>query len=521
MKIAVTVAIHPKSVFGVVAIYRWVACFFLLALFLAVTARAQEAGFGGAGPRINAQAVQAPGENSESSNESAVCLVVCPPACRSAMEDWREHRERQGVRVVWAESAATAEDVRSRLKKMGAVASLGNVKPSWILLVGDCQLVTAENADPTREVPTFYREAGPTAKYGTTPTLAGDAPYGDWDGDRIPEIAVGRLPVDRPEELTGIVQRIIDYEESDDMGPWRDAVQITAGVGGFGFLIDKAIESATRSVLVASLPAAVRLAVTYASPTSPFNPGADRFFSTVLKRYHEGSLFWVYMGHGHVTELDKVPGPNGTLRPVLCGDDIDLLRQRAQKSPIAVLLACYSGAFDASVDCLAERMLAAPGGPIAVLAGSRVTMPYGNAIAAQGLMHAVYHHRVPTLGDAWLRAQRELASDQADDEDLAGRRGMVDILAKALGGDSEALEAERLEHLHLYNLLGDPALVLRYPGSIELTVPRTVRSGEAMEIAGTTHHGGTLELTVCYPPGAVPDDYRLNAEELYELANFF
>jgi hypothetical protein len=444
----------------------------------------------------------------------ADCLVVCPTEFRGALQGWLDHRRGEGLRVAVVDSGPTPEAVRAELERGGLGATT-----RFIVLVGDCRLSESAEADPRRDVPTQYRRPGPSANFGTTETLAGDAPYGDLDGDGVPEVAVGRLPVDTPAELRDWVEKIRAYESSLDFGPWRDRVQITAGVGGFGFLADKAIESATRSILTSTLPAAVRLAVTYASPTSPFYPGALDFFPATLRRYREGGMFWVYMGHGRVTELDRVPGPGGSRRPVLSEADLPLLERPAESAPIAVLLACYTGAFDARVDCLAERMVKAPGGPIAVLAGSRVTMPYGNAIAAQGLIHAVYQQRCPRLGSAWLAAQRELATEPQRGTPLARRRQLVDLLARALSPDAEALPEERIEHIHLYNLLGDPTLKLRHPSSFPLQVPSGVAQGEPIAIRGTAPHAGRLTVSLCHLPGSVPIDQRLSQSERYEQAN--
>ena len=204
---------------------------------------------------------------------------------------------------------------------------------------------------------------------------------------------------------------------------------------------------------------------------------------------------------------------------MLDSQDVTLLERPASAAPIALLLACYTGAYDARVDCLAERMVKAEGGPIAVLAGSRVTMPYGNAVAAQGLIHAVYQQRSPTLGAAWLAAQQELATASSDSPALAKRRQLVDLLASILSPDSELLPGERLEHARIYNLLGDPLLRIRHPEPLQLEVPRVVEQGAAFQIRGTSPCSGKLHVTLCHLPGAVPIDAELSQSERYEQAN--
>ena len=442
------------------------------------------------------------------------CFVVCPPRFRNSMQLWVEHRQRQGIAVHFVDSDRTAETVRRNLLDAGL-----DRDSLAVLLVGDCRLQTAFQADPAFEVPTHYRPSGPTAKFGSTDTLSGDAPYGDLDGDGVPEVAVGRFPVDDDAGLRLLIEKIIEYESSTNFGRWRDTVQITAGVGGFGMFADAAIEQATRSVLTTAVPNTARLGVTYSSPGSDFNPGPNDFFPAVLRRYQDGGMFWVYLGHGQVTELDRVPGPGGSRRTVLGSDDVELLERAEGAAPIAILLACYTGAFDASVDSLGEQMLLTPGGPVAVLAGSRVTMPYGNAIAAQGLIGAVYGSRVQRLGQAWLIAQRELATDASEDAAIAERRKLVDLLAAAVSPAADQLPEERLEHVHLYNLLGDPLLKLRHPGEVELQVARGVAPGCELNVVGLAPHAGRLRVSLCYLPGNVPVDRGLLPSEKYEQAN--
>lgn len=454
------------------------------------------------------------GDSPSNVGEAGKCYVVCPPAFREALKSWIDYREQQGFEITVVSPEPSANQTKKSLLTAGLDAS-----SAAVLLVGDCRITAAESVDVSKETPTFYRTPGPTAKWGTTATLAGDAPFGDIDGDAIPDVPVGRLSVDSPGQLAGIVKRVMEYENSSDFGEWRDTVQITAGVGGFGMLADAAIESATRSVLTTAVPPSTRLSVTYCSPTSDFNPGPNDFFQSVLRRYQQGGAFWVYLGHGNVTELDRVPGPGGSKRSVLASDDVSLLESPASSAPIAVMLACYTGAFDATVDCLAEQMLFAEGGPIAVLAGSRVTMPYGNSIAAQGLINSFYNAKTENLGTAWLQAQRELATDAKDDLEIAERRKLVDLLATAVSPAADQLPDERLEHLHLYNLLGDPLLKLTHPGEVKLEVPRSIVAGTPLTIRGEVPQDGELTVAVRHLPGNVPIDRELSQVERYEQAN--
>ena len=78
-------------------------------------------------------------------------------------------------------------------------------------------------------------------------------------------------------------------------------------------------------------------------------------------------------------------------------------------APIAMLLSCYAGAFDGTQECLAEEMLGAAGGPVAVIGGSRVTMPYAMAVLGNEMLVEYFQHKRPTLGEVLLYAKRKTA----------------------------------------------------------------------------------------------------------------
>ena len=71
-------------------------------------------------------------------------------------------------------------------------------------------------------------------------------------------------------------------------------------------------------------------------------------------------------------------------------------------SPIAVFLACYTGAFDASQRCLADEMLCADGAPVAVIAASRVAMPYAMTVFGSEMLDQCFQSHAATLGEAML-----------------------------------------------------------------------------------------------------------------------
>jgi hypothetical protein len=122
-------------------------------------------------------------------------------------------------------------------------------------------------------------------------------------------------------------------------------------------------------------------------------------------------------------------------------------------------------------------------------------MPYGMAILGTGLLNQYFEARPATLGEALLAAKRDLASSRTKH----ASRGAIDMLAALLSPSTSELEAERAEHLDLFNLLGDPLLRLHYPREVTLRVARTAAGGDALEIAGTSEVEGRCNVELVAP----------------------
>ncbi len=413
-----------------------------------------------------------------------VVAVVCPPELRAGLQPWLIARAAQGWQIKISEPAETPEATREGIR------SHQLVEP-YVLLVGDCP-IWREAPNVQRQTPCFYQTTPVTERFGSTDMTATDLPYGDLDGDGMPESPVGRLPADDAAALERLVRRSLAAETNQDYGPWRRQVHLIAGVGGFGILADTAIEAAASGLIQSMLPPSVQTTVTYASPSSPFFPGYERFPQVAKQRYSQGGLAWVYIGHGQVTQLDRVPQRTGV--PILTTDDMPSLVKPQQAPPVALMLACFTGAFDARADCFAEKMVLAEGGPVNAIAGARVTMPYGNAVFAAGLMDAWFQKRVSRMGDLVLHARQGLL--RAEDP---SRPKLLDMLAKAVSPTGDKLHEERVEHAALYNLFGDPTMTLRHPSELALETPAKAQLGECVEAVIDAPDGGRLIVELCMP----------------------
>jgi hypothetical protein len=104
-------------------------------------------------------------------------------------------------------------------------------------------------------------------------------------------------------------------------------------------------------------------------------------------------------------------------------------------------------------------MLFHPSGPVAVIAGSRITHPYANTILQKDITHALLNQRVPTVGMLDLRATQSLVKIDDVDRELDAIAAPIAFAGKWKTG----LTGLRHMHVKLYNLLGDPAMRIALP----------------------------------------------------------
>jgi hypothetical protein len=372
-------------------------------------------------------------------------LVVCPAELRAALVPWENYRREQGHVLAVVEPPASARELQAAIREAAKADSL-----KFVVLVGDVPVV-----------PTRYAEAKVNVRWGSEPTIATDQLYADVDGDGLPDVAVGRIPADTPEELATFVRKVQRYEQQADQGSWRRQLDVVAGNGGFGPMTDALIEAAARSVFQQVVPPNYAVRQLKADPHQ------------TCAQISAGSFAWIYLGHGLPTMLDVANTPSGP-RSLLAVEDVPRLRCGAN-SPLAVLVACYTGAIDARVDSLAEEMVLDEHGPVAAIAATRVTMPYGNAVLGCELLRSALANRVTTLGEVWMRAQVHALAAAPPEDSL---RTSLDALARGVSPPPVDLAAERREHVLLYQLLGDPLLRLNYPQA-ELRPPARIATAPA------------------------------------------
>jgi hypothetical protein len=434
--------------------------------------------------------------------------VVCPAAWQPTLEPWVKHRTAQGWHVELLAPKPNAKQQLADIHQRHAQAPL-----TALLLVGDS---VAEPTNPLQPlVATQHVASQVITRWNGEPQIASDLPYADPKNIGQPEFAIGRWPVDDKEQLKLVIAKTLAYEASRDFGPWRGRINLVAGIGGFGALTDAAIEQGARTIVLSGLPAAYEPTLTFGSWTSPHCPDPRKFAESARARMSEGCLFWVYIGHGHPRGLDLVRMPNRKAYEIMeCRDCVALTPPKT--APLAMFLACSTGAFDKPEDCLAEDLLRSDSGPVAILASSRVAMPYGLSVFATEALQAGLVERTATLGEI-VRLAKVRALQQKDPAGNTPRggaaiRNMLDSIAGLLTPGGHDSRLELLEHAHLLQLFGDPCLKMVYPESITLAGPAKAKAGSKVEFTATLAAGSALETK----PGPLRWELRMPPGRLKE-----
>ena len=285
-----------------------------------------------------------------------------------------------------------------------------------------------------------HRNLLPTWNYGTFDGhAAGDNWYVDVeDNDLKPEMAIGRLPVVEPEEVSAIVEKTAAYLTRPEIGPWRrDVLWVTNEEPVMqGWSDELARDIAPRGFSARKV---------YPQPQVEGAPAPDDDQKHLVEALSQGELMVHFIGHGGRFIWRTGPPDWTKHRDLFNLSDLDLLPE-SRRLPLILSMTCYSAPFDhPTADSIGEKFLRLPKkGAIAVIAASWRNSPYKQM--SETLVRNLLTPGA-TIGQALLRTKRESHDN---------------------------------EFVKQYNLLGDPAVPLAIPEPLQLAAtPQAAPSGSA------------------------------------------
>jgi Peptidase family C25 len=410
---------------------------------------------------------------------SADYVVFTPASFVDALAPLVQHRETHGhtvavipIEPLFARFSNGARKADALERALAVLVTASHGKVHYVVLAGDCAHANAGSDDAhDTTLPTFYlpklhyehhtpfEHQNPRAvtrdEHSSYPS---DHPLELSRGEGAGRVAVGRLPAHTTGELSSMIAKIVAYETHPSEGDWRRRVTLYTGPARYGEQTDALIESVATHLLDEELSYDFDLDFTFAKPDTAYSYPPSRLRKKLVHDLDQGSLVAAYVGHGAVANFDHVEWRSSWYEIGTADDAAQLAI--AEGKPVFFSFACDTGAFDRPNGelSIAEAMIANPNGPVAVLASSRESHPYPNAVMAMSVIRTFLDAHAATIGDGVLAVKDSLAGSS-----LGVNAFLVD----------EDLDALAREHEGLYNLFGDPATPLAYPDAVVITPPST------------------------------------------------
>ncbi|MFI5294154.1 MAG: C25 family cysteine peptidase [Thermodesulfovibrionales bacterium] len=326
---------------------------------------------------------------------SADYIVIAPSELVSTAQGLADYRAGQGMKTMVVNLEDIMNEFNYGISSPEAIKSFLSVahskwkkSPRYVVLVGDGSLDYKDNLGfggnliPSKLVPTDFGLA------------MSDNYLADINGDHLPEIAIGRLPVANPAELQTVIGKIKTYERN--LGNTRVVlVADTPGDGG-DFIADS-------ETLAGLFPYGYALTRIYLD--DPAIVDAKR--AALISAINQGAAFFNYVGHAGPDQLSNsgllsyYPYPE--YNPPT--NDLPSLTNAAIL-PVMTAMTCGLGNFsDPYEDVLTEALLLkSDGGVAAAWSPTGLSDDSQAGILNREFYKAVFSAKKAVLGDAVLQA---------------------------------------------------------------------------------------------------------------------
>ena len=409
-----------------------------------------------------------------------------------------EHRSTQGMRVRVVETIDHLRDNEilggdsGKLKTHVQKLCRDFKGTSFVLLVGAVEAGKGQDRlkDPgMKVVPTF---PGRISRMKGEPS---DNAYGCLGESLEPTVAVGRFPAAPVAEAKAMVEKALAYEATANPASGNDASRSSPVRPSFNAAVDSLVERVALSKLD-KLDIAWTGRAIYHNPASRFCVPDEGLRERALRYVEGGEAITLYLGHSNARGFAPGRFPYLERRDWA---NLKIPRGQGIFATFGCLGAQLRGPDGEGYALAAVRN---PRGPVAALGSHGVCFAAMVQLAADGFVEPFFAARPPRrLGPCWLGLKAALAKKPVSP--------LMFALLDAVDGDSNIpLETQRQEHLEMFVLLGDPALVLAaIPPTLKLKTPEEVEAGDTIEVKGTAPaelEGATVRMSLERPLASEP-----------------
>ena len=283
-------------------------------------------------------------------------LILAPSLFMPALTDLITLRQSQGLMVAVENLQAIydAFDGRPTPDAIHAYLQVAyttwNPRPAYVLLVGDGSFDPKLYRADSKEtfLPPYLADVDPwmgeTAADNRYALLDGGA---QGAGDILPDLLVGRLPVNTITETQIVVAKIVRYETDPYPGGWNSNVVFVADDADAGG--DFAADADQLAAAFIRAPFTPR-PIYYAPPATPVTDMRQ----AILTRWNTGAGLILYNGHSSVRQW--------AAERLFHRDDVAALRN-ARRLPVVLEMTCFTGLYhEAGGTTLDETLLRAAEG---------------------------------------------------------------------------------------------------------------------------------------------------------------
>ncbi|MFK7803017.1 MAG: C25 family cysteine peptidase [Anaerolineae bacterium] len=345
-------------------------------------------------------------------------VVVAPQAfvASGGLEPLVKLRQGQGLKVV----VETAEEIYvaygdgdPRPEAIREYLNWGYhqwaVRPEMVLLVGD------GSSDPKQHKPNNLKTRIPPYLAQADPWIgevAVDNRFVTVDGsDTLPDMAIGRLPVNSITELNDVVNKILIYENSQGVGTWNKNLLMATDnndkAGEFDALSDNLID---RFISAPWLPHRIYL--------GKDGLGVSQMQAEVLEHWKAGPGLVMFNGHSSTHQW-------GAERLIHLDDVASL--NNLYRLPIVMQMTCFTGSFNSpTFNTLDEQLVRqSDGGAIAVWGATGLGVATGHDSLSAGALRSIYVEGESRLGMALMAGKLQLVADKSPYLDLLDTFGLL------------------------------------------------------------------------------------------------
>ena len=373
-------------------------------------------------------------------------LIVSRPQFRDGLQPFVRWKRQEGYQVEELYADTNRRDsVKALIEEVwgnGVVTPW----PQYMLIVGDASKIQA-----------YTGTSRPTG-LGTHPT---DLYYAEHTGDYLPDVLVGRWPVNDTAELRAVVEKTLQYEQGLGLdSATMSRVLLVAGIE------NQDPAPVTTNGQVNYLKREIKRTLSNVDTLCYYNPASTGQLAGILSDIRQGTSMLNYTAHC---------GTSGWSNPAMTFATLDSI---ATPMPLFYINnCCQSNNFTGT--CFGEQLLRKPqGGAIGVIGATNSTLWNEDYYWAVGpkypfSLEPQYDSLRPGAFDHWLIGEINSAGEML----AAGN-----LSVSAFGSPHDRFYWE------IYCLFGDPSLVpwIGLPQRLQLSVPDTLAVGTTeVHVSGT------------------------------------